>query len=161
MLIRSGRSWWPSAARSADCEDVVRTGGLSGRRLFLRGRKPGRADAWRYWYLISRDFRLAACPGLSVVAPPHPPGALSSPFVLPRACLAAARGPGRPGMRRCRRGGLACLRGDRVRGQEAGGPDDWRCRTQTAGISGPQQVPELATVCIPPCAGPGQAFATG
>ena len=40
-------------------------------------------------------------------------------FLLPLACLAASLGPGRPGLRRCRQGGLACPAGDRFLG--AGG----------------------------------------
>jgi len=36
-----------------------------------------------------------------------------SPFILPLAYLAAARGPGRPCLRRCRQGGLACPASDR------------------------------------------------
>jgi len=56
----------------------------------------------------------------AIAAPPLP-GALGSPFVLPLACLAAAHGPGRPGLWRCRQGGLACPgRAIVSEGQEAG-----------------------------------------
>jgi len=41
-------------------------------------------------------------PGWAIAAIPRPPGALGSPFVLLLACLAAAHGPGRPGLRRYR-----------------------------------------------------------
>jgi len=47
------------------------------------------------------------------------PYELPAPLV-PAALLAAAYGPGRPGLRRYRQGGLACLTSDRARGQEAG-----------------------------------------
>ena len=48
-----------------------------------------------------------------VAAPTRPSGALDSPLVLLRAYLVAARGLARPGLRRCRQGGLACPAGDR------------------------------------------------
>jgi len=69
-----------------------------------------------------------------------PPGALGLPLVLPLACLAAAPGPGRPGLPRCHRGGLACPAGDNLWG--AGGraglmPEDAGIRA--AGISRPQK----------------------
>ncbi|MCX6673837.1 MAG: hypothetical protein NTY37_08685 [Methanothrix sp.] len=38
---------------------------------------------------------------------------------LPAALVAAAIGPGRPGLRHCCQGGLDCLASDRARGQEA------------------------------------------
>jgi len=68
------------------------------------------------------------------------PGALGSPFVLLLACLAAARGPGRRGLRRCRQGGLACRQAIVSEGQEAGQmPGDAGIRA--AGISGSRQGP--------------------
>jgi len=76
------------------------------------GRRPGRPDAWRSWYSSSGIFRLAVDPGLSVAAPLVARRSRLA-FVLPLACLAAARGPGRPGLQRCRQGGLACPAGDR------------------------------------------------
>ncbi len=58
----------------------------------------------------------------------RPPGALGSPLVLQLACLAAARGPGRPGLQQCRQGGLACPAGDRFqRGRRLGRLDACRC----------------------------------
>ena len=48
---------------------------------------------------------------------------LRLPSVLLLDCLAAARGPGRPGLRRCRRGRLACRQAIVSEGQEPGGHD--------------------------------------
>jgi len=60
----------------------------------------------------SQDFWPTAGSSLAIAAPP-PSGARGSPLILPRACLAAARGPGRSGLRRCLQGGMDCPAGDR------------------------------------------------
>ena len=57
-------------------------------------------------------FQAPACPGLSFAAPLVARRSRLA-FVLRLACLAAARGPGRPDLRLCHQGGLACPAGDR------------------------------------------------
>jgi len=63
--------------------------------------------------LDSRNLRRRRSTDQAIVAPPRPHGAVGSPFVLLLACLAAARGLVRPGLRRCLQGGLAYPAGDR------------------------------------------------
>jgi hypothetical protein len=58
------------------------------------------------------------------------------------ACLDVARGPGRPGLLRCRQCGLAYTAGDRFSGAGGrAGLDALKCWHSAAGISGAQQVP--------------------
>ena len=74
---------------------------------------------WENWELIAEVSARTFSQDGAIAVPPRPSGALGLPFVLPLACLAVALGPGRPGLRRCRQGGLAFPAGDRFWG--AGG----------------------------------------
>jgi len=59
-------SWRPQAASFKDCDNVFREGWLAWLVVAPGGRKPGKPDAWRGRYSGSRDFRLAAGPGLVI-----------------------------------------------------------------------------------------------
>ena len=97
---------------------------------------------WENWELIAEVSARTFSQDGAIAVPPRPSGALGLPFVLPLACLAVALGPGRPGLRRCRQGGLAFPAGDRFwGGRRPGRPDAWRSWHSAAGISGSQQIP--------------------
>jgi len=74
--------------------------------------KDAQRDSW--W---SSSFAIQP---LRAAAPGSRRAVVAAGARVPAALLAAACGPGRPGLLLCRQGGLACLASSRARGQEAG-----------------------------------------